>query len=129
MAKSNYKIAVGWNMQAGVLALDPQPRSPGVKATRRTYAASGAVYDEGLYVELLWSAIDDELVYVNILTHFGLHNNNLFSKVTVSARNDLFDYRFYNGIAMRPIIDEDVEWNYMPQNMRILIKDLVPPPF
>jgi len=124
MAKSNYKYGLGWNLAEGALTkFNPQPRSIGVKVTRRSFHSNG-VYDEGLYVELLWSALENEVDYQNILIGFDLLNvdSNL---VTIYCRDQFFRYKRYNGMVYRPLIGEDVDWNFFPENLVLTIRDLI----
>jgi len=122
---SDYRAYVGHDVALSSLTvLSPQPHSAGIKASQRTYAASGAVYDQGLYVELEWDLLGKVATYTTVLTVFGLHNV-LFANVTVYVRNRIFSYVRMNGVAVRPQPGPEVDWNIFPRNIKILVKDLV----
>jgi hypothetical protein len=119
-AKTAHDVALG-----SLTVLDPQPRSEGVKATRRSYAANGAVYDEGLYVELVWDYLADATAYQTLLAVFGLSASVAYADVTVYVRNQVYAFTRYNGIAVRPELGVDGAWSsYFPRNLTILIKHL-----
>jgi len=126
---SDYRVADGHDVILGSLTvIDPQPRSEGVKATRRSYGAGGAVYDEGRYVELEWSAVATKTQYTTILAYFGLNGLPLTytNDVTVYVRDELFGYIRMNGTAVLPEVGRDVRWrNYFPRDVVILVKNLV----
>lgn len=123
---STYRAKPGLNVAlVSLTTLAPQPRSEGVKATRRVYSANGAVQDEGLYVELAWSVFVDATAYNAMLTVFGLAAART-AEVTIYARNDLYVWTRYNGLAVRPEIGQDAAWsNSRLRDVRILVKNLV----
>jgi len=126
MAKSDYRVAVGWNVNFSSLQpFIPQPRSLGVRYTRRNYLGYNNVTDDGPYIELLWSALDDDAMYRNILNQLSLVDTAPTSNVTLWARDEYWVYHRYNGMAITPQIGVDVDWNFMPINMVVLIKGLV----
>lgn len=115
-AKVNHNVAL-----VSLTTLDPQPRSEGVKPTRRDYANDGTVIDQGLYVELVWDILDDATAYTTILGVFGLTSAKS-ADVTIYARNDQYAWTRYNGKAIRP----EPSWNqFFPRNVVILVRDLV----
>lgn len=123
-SKSNYKIAQGHDVLAANLNLFvPQPRSIGLKYTRITYLGGGNPYREGAYIELLWSALDDKDIYKNILTLAGVYSS-VWQDVTIWARSDTWEYYRFNGLAIRPLIGEDANWEYFPRDITLLIKNL-----
>lgn len=120
-----YKIAEGHGVALVSLTdLAPQPRSAGVKHTRRTFAASGVVYDEGAYVELEWSAIGSAAAYQALLAQFGL-DTLVSANVTVYARNEQYAWTRYNGRAVRPMPGDGVDWDIFLRDVMIVIRDLV----
>ena len=122
---STYRVADGSDVALiSLTVLDPQPRSEGIKTTRRTFAADGSVYDEGRYVELEFSMMPTAAEYLALLTTFGLHNATT-NAVTVYVRDETFAFVRMNGTAVRPQPGRDVGWSYFPRNITILIKDLV----
>jgi hypothetical protein len=124
MAKSDYRCAVGYHtILTSLVKFAPQPRSLGVRYARRTYLGDGAVLDEGAYIELLWSALDNDAQYRAVLTQLGLHNSH-YQVVTLYARDDLWNYNRYGGIAHRPLLGTDASWEYMPKDITILVRDL-----
>lgn len=107
-----------------LVVIDPQPRSIGVQATRRTYSASGLVYDEAPYVILEWSVIESATDYTALLAQFDL-DTLLSANVTIYARNSQFAFTRYNGRAVRPDPGQSVDWQYFARDVRIVIRDLV----
>lgn len=120
---STYRVAEGFNVALGSLAvLDPQPRNGEVKALR-TYGDTGA-QERAEYCTLIWDVLDTEEAYQAVLTQFGLLDA-LYANVTVYTRNEVFDFTRYNGIAVRPEIGQDGAWErYFARNFAIYIKDL-----
>lgn len=123
---SDYRVAVGSGVALGSLSVvNPQPTSGGIRATLRTHATSGAVYEEGLFAELVWSVVETPAEYASILSQFGL-TNFLTAAVTVYIRNSAFVYARYNATAVRPEIGQDGAWeNYFLRGVRIILKQLV----
>jgi|GEM_PF-6740801 len=118
----SYKIATGHGVAlVSLAAIAPQPASPGVKATRRTHSADGAVHDEALYIQLAWSIVEDATALAALLTQFGLASATT-ANVTVYIPSQLHAYTRYNGVAVRPEIARD---NYFLRNVQIIVKDLV----
>ena len=119
---SSYKIATGSGVALVSLALiAPQPRSEGVKASRRTYSADGAIHDEGLFVNLIFDVIEDSTDLGTLLTQFGL-NAATSAAVTVYVPNQIHTYARYNGTAMRPEIRRE---SYFLRGIQIVVRDLV----
>lgn len=122
-----YKIAVGNNITdtgGNFTLLNPQPKSIGVRATRRTVSADGTVYEEGLYIELMYNVLDDATLYRTIIGQFGL-TNVLKCPVTIICRDHLYNTGRYNGNAIRPEVGKDNNWSYFPKDITILVRDLV----
>jgi len=104
--------------------LDPQPRSEGIKPTRRTFGGDGTPYDEGRYVELLYSVVSSVTEYQTILDAFGVQTAGS-NEVTVYVRDETFAWTRKNGLAIRPQPGQDVRWtNFFPRDVVILIRDL-----
>lgn len=102
----------------------PQPTSEGIKATRRIYSASGAIIDEGKYIELNFGIIDSVTAYQALLDLFGV-KTALTNEVTVQVRDETFSWVRMNGTAVRPEAGKDVQWRrFFPRNVVILVKDL-----
>ena len=127
---SNYRVADGHDVLVGSTNLIvPQPTANGIEPTRRTFAASDAVYDEGHFIELEWSVVADVTEYIAIVTAFGLFGQPppMTNEVTVYVRNDYFVSTLYNGTAVLPEMGRDIKWrNYFPRDLVILVKNLVP---
>ena len=122
---TTYRVATGHNVVLGSLTvLSPQPRSEGMKYTRVNAAASGVVYKEAPYVELVWDLLADATAYQALLTTFGLGSVES-ATVTVYIRSDKFSWVRMNGRAVRPEVGRGVTWDrYFPRNITILIRDL-----
>ncbi len=125
---SDYRVGEGHDIALGSLTvLDPQPRSEGLKYTRTTYSASGLVYREKPYVELIWSMVESPTVYQSILEDFGL-DALVSANVTVYVLDDQLTATRYNGRAIRPAIGRDGgQRNYFMRNVTIIVKDLTTP--
>jgi hypothetical protein len=125
MTKSDYRILGAPNIAfATLVPFKPQPRSLGVKFTRRTYLGDGRAISEGPYIELLWSALESEVEYQYILGQAGVANQT-YREVTIYCRDQTWQYWRYNGVAIQPQIGVDADWQYFPQNIVLLIRNLV----
>lgn len=100
--------------------ISPQPRSEGVKPTRRTYSADGTPHDEGLHVVLVWDVVESATQLDDIFDQFGL-DVATSADVTVYAPNQLHVYTRYNGKAIRPDIGRR---DYFLRELNIIIRDL-----
>lgn len=122
---TTYRVADGHDVVLESLnVLSPQPRSEGIKPTRRTFGGDGTPYDEGKYVELLYSMVSSASDYQSILSSFGIQNAGS-NEVTVYVRDETFAWTRQNGLAIRPQPGEDVRWNqYFPRDVVILVRDL-----
>jgi len=120
-----YRVADGHDVALVDLnVLDPQPRSEGIKPTRRTFGGDGTPYDEGKYVELLYSVVSSVTEYQAILDAFGVKSAGS-NEVTVYVRDETFAWTRKNGLAIRPQPGQDVRWtNFFPRDLVILVRDL-----
>jgi len=122
---TTYRVKTGHDQAlVDLVDVSPQPTSPGIKPTRRTYAADGSVYDEARYVELEFSMVPTASDYQTMLAQFGLSASVLDAAVTVYVRNEIYAWVRMNGRAVRPEIGREAQWRYMPRNVTILVKDL-----
>ena len=121
-----YKVADGHDIAEESLAtISPQPRSEGIKATRRVFCPDGTVQDDGRYVELVWDLVGDATDYQSLLNQFGVQSATT-NEVTVLVRDETFAWVRMNGTAVRPSPGNDVSWrDFFPRGVTILIKDLV----
>jgi len=122
---STYRVADGHDVALESLtALDPQPHTEGIKPTRRTYSADGSVYDEGRYVEFLYSMLPDATTYQSVLSAFGVQSART-NDVTVYVRDETFAWVRMNGTAVRPEPGQDVRWSqYFPRDVTVRVRDL-----
>jgi len=122
---TTYRVADGHDVALESLnVLSPQPRSEGIKPTRRTFGGDGTPYDEGTYVELLYSMVSTATDYQTILNSFGVQTATS-NEVTVYVRDETFAWVRKNGLAIRPEPGADVRWtNFFPRDVVILIRDL-----
>lgn len=122
---TTYKVADGHNVALVSLnVVTPQPTTEGIKATRRTYSASGAVLDEGKYIELQFGVLGGVTGYQSLLDLFGV-KTALTNDVTVYVRDEVFSWVRMNGTAVRPETGQDVQWRrFFPRNITILIRNL-----
>lgn len=117
-----YKVKTGHDQALlDLVAIDPQPASPGVKAGRRTFSADGAVHDENLYVTLEWSVVEDATALDDLFEQFGLDAATT-AAVTIYCPNQLHVYTRYNGTAQRMEIARS---NYFLRDVQIVVKGLV----
>jgi hypothetical protein len=119
-----YLVATGLNIP--LVDLDPiipQPRSDGMRATRRSYSANGLVTESGYYVELIWSALGSAAQFQALLAQFGL-DSALSAEVTVQIRTEMFTWIRMSGTAIRPAANSDVRWDYFPRQVTVLIREL-----
>lgn len=124
---SDYRVKTGHDEDlVDLVRLQPQPTSTGVQVTRRVASGDGTIHDQGLYLELIWPMRESESDYLALLTAFGLHNQAT-AAVTVHARDQRWQYRRYNGLAVLPEMGAGARWaNYFPRNITILIRNLEP---
>ena len=122
---STYRVKVGHGEAlVDLVVLDPQPHTTGVQATRRTHAASGLVYDEGLYCRFEYDYTDSPTTYLALLTAFGLASASQ-ANVTIYARNQRYAWQRYSGLAILPETGRDVTWtNYFARGISIIVKNL-----
>lgn len=119
-----YKVGIGHDLGDGALDIVvPQPRCPGVQATRRLQAADATIYEEAPFAELHFNILEDDDMYYDLLDQFGLIEA-LFSPVTVRLRNQFFLDGLFNGIAIRPEHGKEIDWHYFPRDVTLLIRDL-----
>ena len=111
-----------------LVVMNPQPKAQPVQSTRRTFAASGLVADEGFFVEFEWTMIETPTQYAAILGYFNMFGLPLTytNEVTIYARNELLVYTRYNGLAVLPEVGRDGKWNdYFWRDVVVLVKNLV----
>lgn len=116
-----YKVKTNHNQAlVDLVAMNPQPHSRGVKATRRTFSADGTLHDEALYIQLEWSFVKDSADLSTLLTQFGLASATT-ANVTIYCPNQLHTATRYNGVAVRPEVERN---NYFLRDVVIVVKDL-----
>lgn len=121
---TTYKVAIGfYTPDADLVDVSPQPKSQGVRPTRRTFSGDATITDEGYYCELEFSAIQDVTEYQALLAQFGI-DDSLSAQVTVSVRDGTYNFITYNAIAIQPEPGKDVSWDYFPRNVIILLRNL-----
>lgn len=104
-----------------LITIVPQPRSDGVKPTRRTYSADGKPHDEGLHVNLVWDVVKNATELDDIFDQFGL-DAATSAAVTVYVPNQLHVMTRYSGLAVRPDIGRR---NFFLRDLSIIVRDLV----
>lgn len=119
---STYKVKPNHNQAlVDLVLLSPQPASEGLKFARTTYAASGGVYPEAPYIELVWALLPTPTLYAALLTQFGLSASTAFANVTVYIPNATYSYTRYNGVAVRPATSRR---SFFMRDVTMVIKDL-----
>lgn len=123
---TDYRVATGSNVAFGSMnVIDPQPRSDGIKCTRRSYSADGSITEEGRYIEFDWNVLKDITSYQAILSAFGLSASVKSAAVTVYVKDESQAFLRMNGTAIRPEIGRDFAYNNAhPRNVTMLIRDL-----
>ncbi|MGP1664947.1 MAG: hypothetical protein ACTS5I_03335, partial [Rhodanobacter sp.] len=77
----------------------PQPRSPqGVQAAQRDFGADGSVFEQGLFINLLWGSLGSVAEYQTLLAQLGL-DDQLRQAITLYAPNFEREWIRYNGYA------------------------------
>jgi hypothetical protein len=118
-----YKIGIGHDIvEAALVPIAPQPRSPGVQAIRRTYSATN-FFQEGLYVELRWTSLGRSANYRPLLAQFGLDTTPI-APVTILAPDRFYEPQIYNGEAIRPENIRDRNRNIFVRDVLILVRNL-----
>ena len=122
----DYRVGWGHDLPLGSLTLlAPQPRSTGVEATVRRYSGSGQIFEEGLYVQLLWDVVGSASQYDSLLAQWDFFVTPTRA-VTVYIPNPTLHYNRYNGIAVRPETGRDMRVDrFYVRNVVILVRDLV----
>lgn len=122
---SVYRVKTGLNQAlVDLVAIDPQPRSPGIQTVQRNYAISGLVYEQASFVALEFDFLESPTEYQAVLTQFGL-DAALTAEVTVYVRDFDFSWVRKNGLAVRPEVGKDVQWqNFFPRSIEIIVKHL-----
>ena len=120
-----YLIADGYNVALGSLvALDPQPATPGMLFGRRTHALSSDIIDELPYVPFRYSHFASVAECQAVLTQFGLLTA-LTNLVSVYVQDRNYDWVIRNGIAIAPEIGPDgSRENYFLRNFTIIVHSL-----
>lgn len=104
--------------------IDPQPRSDGLKPTKRTFGFSGSINEQGKYIELEYTVIGDESDYLALLQQFDLDTFDT-KEVTIYIPNENYVMTRYNGIAVKPEIGKDViRKSFFVRDVTMLIKHL-----
>lgn len=127
MAYPDYLVATGFNIPfIDLLLIVPQPKTNGIRVTRRSNAVNSRVSDEGLYILFEWNVLQDAPMYQDILTLFDVLDNKV-APVTIYARDGRLIWGRWNGRAIQPEAANDFEWNnFRPHNLKLLVKDLKP---
>lgn len=101
----------------------PQPATVGMQHARRSFAASGVIYDELPYVEFEFSTLS-VAAYQSLLTQFNLLTTNT-ADVSVYIQDNRYNWAVFNGVAVLPEIGTDGERSrYHLRGFTILVKDL-----
>lgn len=121
-----YKVATGHDVAlVSMTDIAPQPAMPAaIQTAERSYGLTGATFDNGKFVEYIWTVLGGVTAYQTILTAFGVASV-LYADVTVYVRDETFTWARYNGVAHRPQPGSDLEWRRgFPVNVRLLVTQL-----
>lgn len=122
---TNYLVGIGTDLVTGSLnIIAPQPKTKGLEYKRWVVAMDGTEYATGPFIRMEWDLLQGATEYLALLTSFGVHVG-ISSSVSIYARNDTFVWKYYNGVAMRPRINQEATWiRYFPRRITILVKNL-----
>jgi len=100
---SVYQYAPGHNNAEGLVALDPQPMSPGLLYPLRIYAASGEVYDHGSAYTIWRYNFLTPAQYAALLSALGLASA-VTAPITATTITDAArtTWANYNARIVRP---------------------------
>lgn len=123
---TTYRVADGFDVPLlSLTTISPQPSSEAAKPLRRTYGGSGAVYDEGLYIELEWSVLESQTEYQALLVAFFGAGYAATNEITLYAPSPQGQFQRYNGIAVLPENGRDVRRReYFWRELAIVVKGL-----
>jgi hypothetical protein len=97
-----YQIAAGHDNEAGLTAIDPQPRMSQLAPGRRQVAGNGMVYEDGFETATLDYGYLTKVQYDALLTAFGL-DSAASAQVTIRVpRNSDRTFQNYNAVIVRP---------------------------
>lgn len=122
---TQYLVGVGTDLVTGSLnVIAPQPRTKGLQYKRWIDAVDGTRYGTGPFVNFLWDLNQDATDYIALLTSFGINSSSM-ADVSILIRDDIYVWRYYNAVAMRPRVGHEVSWDrYFPRRISILCKEL-----
>lgn len=124
---TTYKVKTGHDQALlDLVAISPQPKGGSgiIRYTRRSSSAAGTVHDEGAYVPLEWSGLTAGTAkFIALLTQFGLHAAKT-AAVTVLVRDEILGDVRMNGLAVRPLMGESMDWEFRPRDVVIIVRDL-----
>lgn len=122
---TTYKAKTGHDVALLLLVdITPQPQTIGLQYTQRDYAADGTVHQQGPFVELNFSMIDDATEYQALLTQFGLTSATTAS-VTVYIQNENYTWARYNGTIVKPMIgNQGARDRFFLRNFTFVVKNL-----
>lgn len=120
-----YRVAQGVDTPLiDLVALDPQPRCEGLKYGRQSFAASGQMYLEAPYAELVWDVIESQADYEALLAQFGL-DTLISADITITLPNALYESQRFNATAHRPVAGQSVRHSqYFIRDVTILLRDI-----
>ena len=120
-----YKVLLGTDQPLiDLVAIDPQPRSDGLRYGRVSHTGAGGMVLELPWIELAWDVIESADDYESLLTQFGL-NNSTSEDVTITLPNELFAEVRFNGKALRPVVGETVtRRDFYIRDVRIIVRNL-----
>lgn len=107
-----------------LVAIDPQPRSDGLRYGRVSHTGAGGMVLELPHVVLVFDVIEDATAYDALLTQFGLDGATT-EDVTITLPDGLFAEQRWNGKAVRPVAGETVRREgYFIRDVQIVIRNL-----
>ena len=101
-----YRIADGVDQEANFADVAPQPRCPGILATRRMYSLNRTVYEDGLYTYWEYETLDDT-TWNSLLSQFGISDSTKTNQVTIRTAGNARTFVNKNGTIVYPEIGVD----------------------
>ena len=115
---SYYEVAVGQNNQAGLVKINPQPRTGNLHYP--AYIVDGNLqgdFDGSLFTDLEWSGAITIANWNNVISQFGFSDTVFSGPVTLTLlRHDRSTWHHFNGNAL---ILEYPNWQFKLTSFKI----------
>ncbi len=118
-----YKFASGFNNEAGLVDINPQPASPGIKAGRVSEPLDNSAFEDGYAnTELVFSSIEAD-TYGSLLTAFSLTTSRSTDcTISLPTNADRDTFANYNATIKR-IEDPDYKAFWSDVRFKVIIRE------